>query len=481
MERFLLAALLAVPPSSSWFDLPADVLRDKIRGGFLGQVLGDLNGLEHEMKYIAEPGKVADYTPALPEGAWTDDDTDFEWVYIVEMQRSRTLMLAPRRIAELWKRHINRRFWCANEYARQLMDLGIEPPLTGNRAINPWSEFNISGQFVSESFGLMSPGMPRRAAQLGLNYTHATIDGEPAQATQLFTAMIATAFVTADTNAILDGGFAALDSRSILTQIVRHVRKWHRQNPEDWRTTRRLIKETYTRFGGAERDRNGHELNTAAVIGALLYGNGDFIRTAIAAFNFGWDADNNAATACTIVGVQKGYRWMMGQKWKILDKYRNTSRDDMPENETIVGYADRIVALAEQVILESGGRKETRDGKVLYRISLEKPGNIEPLSDPEAQAAKLRDQLRPQIERAISDGADTQAMARSAYLALCLDLGREIAQDHPAQWEKALAALQSYPKVMQLLFFPRIPSGESLRAKAVAAGLVGPPRQEKIW
>ena len=31
------------------------------------------------MKYIDEPGNVQEYTPALPDGAWTDDDTDIEW------------------------------------------------------------------------------------------------------------------------------------------------------------------------------------------------------------------------------------------------------------------------------------------------------------------------------------------------------------------------------------------------------------------
>ena len=62
--------------------MPADVLRDKIRGGLLGQMLGNLNGIPHEMDYIEEPGNVKEYTPALPEGARTDDDTDFEWVYI---------------------------------------------------------------------------------------------------------------------------------------------------------------------------------------------------------------------------------------------------------------------------------------------------------------------------------------------------------------------------------------------------------------
>ena len=65
------------------------------------------------------------------------------------------------------------------------------------------------------------------------------------------------------------------------------------------------VKEKYVRFGGAMRDKNGYELNTASVIAALLYGQGDPAQTLQTAFNFGWDADCNAATAGTIVGVMK--------------------------------------------------------------------------------------------------------------------------------------------------------------------------------
>jgi len=61
------------------------------------------------------------------------------------------------------------------------MDVGIKPPLTGRIAVNPWSVFNISGQFVCEAFGLIAPGMPQTASKIGLHYTHVTIDGEPAQ------------------------------------------------------------------------------------------------------------------------------------------------------------------------------------------------------------------------------------------------------------------------------------------------------------
>ena len=266
------AAAEELPP----VEMAADALDDKIRGGLLGQILGNLNGLPHEMKYIDEPGAVQRYTPALPDGARTDDDTDIEWVYVTEMHRSGQLVLPPRTIAGLWRRHINRGIWCSNAYARQLIELGIEPPLTGRVALNPWAEFNISGSFLSETFAVVSPCMPRTAARLALNYTQVAIDGEPAQSTQFVTAMIATAFAEDDVGRILDAGVAALDPRSELAAVVAQTRRWCAEHPDpaDWPKTRLLMKQAWQRHGGKMRDRNGYELNTAATVAAMLYGRG---------------------------------------------------------------------------------------------------------------------------------------------------------------------------------------------------------------
>src|SRR6187200_2796721 len=114
----------AAPPSAV-VEIPANVLEDKLRGGMLAQVIGNMNGLPHEFKYINEPGSVERYTPALPSGARTDDDTDIEWVYLREIAASRQDFLPADRVAALWKRHINRKIYCANHYARGLMDLGL--------------------------------------------------------------------------------------------------------------------------------------------------------------------------------------------------------------------------------------------------------------------------------------------------------------------------------------------------------------------
>jgi hypothetical protein len=479
---FLLSGCADVSdPGGEYFDVPADTLEDKIRGGLVGQLIGNLNGLRHEARYIDRPGTVADYTPSLPRGARTDDDTDIEWVYVVEMQKSGELFVPTVRITELWKSHINQRIWSSNQYVRQLMDIGVDPHLTGHSALNPWAGFNISGQFLCEAFALIAPAMPRAAARLGLHYTRVGIDGEPAQTTQLFATMIATAFVTDDLSQVLDAGVAAVDPASEIRAIVEGVRRWHRQYPEDWRATRRLIKETYSRRGGAVRDANGYELNTACTVAALLYGRGDFKETVRIAFNLGWDCDNNAATAATIIGVFLGHAWMMDQGWEIRDLYRNTTRAGMPGDETISTFGDRLIELAGRVILERGGEKLDRGGRVVYRVRREQPSVIERLADPAAELARLRRDLEPEIRDALA-GQDGLLQARAVYLAICLDLYHDLQEEHPDRWSTAVAALSAYPNVLQVLFHQSpTPRGDQLRERAVAAGLDRPAEPMPIW
>ena len=469
-------------PTERTWSIGADVLRDKIRGGLLGQILGDLNGLPHEMKYIAEPGNVTGYTPSLPQGAWTDDDTDFEWVYIKVMEDENCLLLPPQRISRLWKERINKRIWCSNQYARQLMDLGIDPPLTGVAVFNPWADFNISGQFLCETFGLIAPALPQMAAQIGLNYTRVAIDGEPAQTTQLFTSMIALAFLKDDIDSLLDDGLAAIDRDSTVAQIVQDMRDWHRQHQGDWRMTRRLLKERYGKYNGAMRDRNGYELNTGSVIAALLYGEGDFVKTLTTAFNFGWDADNNAATAGTVLGVMKGYRWMLAQGWQIVDRYKNTSRENMPNDETITSFADRLVGLAEKVIVEQGGERAAENGRTIYRVRMQTPACIQHMEGPEGQTAALRARLGSEIDLAMTASAPKEQRARAAYYAICLDLAPSLRQEHPSQWSSALDTLAGCENIVQAIFYHcPTPLGDELRKKAVAAGLAKPSARKDLW
>lgn len=483
LSGFVCLATWALPAQERRVvSIPASVLEDKLRGGLLGQILGDLNGLAHEMKYFEEPGKVTSYTPALPEGAWTDDDTDIEWIYILKIQSSKEVLLSPQAVSDVWKRSINRRFWCSHQYLRQLMDLGFLPPDTGDGRFNPWAEFNLSGQFVSETWGLISPGMPQTAARIGTHYTKVSVEGEAVQSTQLFASMIATAYLTSDIDRILDAGAASVDPKSIMRQIVADVRAWHKQNPADLNATRQKIKEKYTYYGGRdERDRNGVIVNGACTVAALLYGQGDFVPTMIHAFNCGWDADNNAATSGTIIGVIKGKAWFDKQGWQIVDRFRNTSRDNVPEEETITSLGDRILSIAKQVIADHGGKLVQSKDEATYQLRTEPPAMVEPLPDAARQAAIRKRDLLPWIERTLQTSSDQQELARAAYMAICLDAAPELKSKYAARWPIAIAALESYPKLLLAMFHQApIPNGEKIRQRALAAG-VQQPAEQKIW
>jgi len=436
--------------------LPKETVIDKIRGGLLGQIIGNLNGLPHEFRYNSEPGNVLNYIPSLSDGAQTDDDTDFEWLYIYEMQKNRVLLLDADYVANIWKERINAGVWFSNRFARYLMDIGFKPPYTGYTIFNPWAEFNISGQFLCETFGLLAPAMPQTAAKIGLNYTTVAINDEPAQTTQLFTTMISTAFIESNINKILDAGLAALDPKSRVILVINDVRKWHAENPVDWRKTRSLLMEKYNLEGGGLRDFNGYEYNTGSVIAALLYGNGDFAESVKYTFNFGWDADCNAATVGAIMGVRDGYRKMMTQSrnneplWQIVDRYKNTTRDNMPMDETITSFADRLIELFELVNENNGGTKKLQNKIFVYEIPTEKPAPVLLLSGADRKNT-LREELGKQIIADLSS-ADKAVRSKSVYMAVCLDMAEQLKKSHSKSWKTACYDLSGYWKIMNNVF-----------------------------
>src|SRR5690606_41312509 len=166
----------------------------------------------------------------------------------------------------------------------------------------------------------------------------------------------------------IDGLFR-LDTNRRLLAIDEDMKAWYAQYTEDWKKTRQLLWEKYTQENNRFRDTYVSELNTGAILGALLYGRGDFSESLKLAFNFGWDADNNAAQVGTIIGVMDGYRSMMANGWRIVDRYKNTTRDNMPMDETITSFADRLVELFELVNNGKGGTKKlSQEGRMIYEI-----------------------------------------------------------------------------------------------------------------
>ncbi len=455
---------------------PVEEIQDKIRGGLLGQILGNLNGLPYEFKYVLEAGDLKNYVPSLPNGAFTDDDTDFEWVYVYNMQKKRSIFLPYADIHALWKERINRSIWSSNRYARHLMDIDMKPPVTGLMTFNPWADFNVSGQFLCETFGLLAPAMPQTAAKIGLHYTKVAIDHEPAQTTQLFTSMIATAFVENDIHKILNAGIAAIDPQSNTLKIINDVKEWHRQNPINWQESRRLLKAKYTQENSGRRDQNGTELNTGAIIMAFLYGQGDFEETMKFSFNIGWDADCNAATLGSILGASYGYKKMMSQGWMIVDRYKNTTRDNMPMDETITSFADRLIELFELVNETNGGKKTFANQVAVYEIPAENPAPIEKIMTHEVQKLAMQQEYKNEVTNNLLKGTKEQK-AKAVYMAVCLDFDKSLAQKYPKEWESARYELSGYWRVMNNIFFGNFIAHGKLKEKFINAGFKKPNKQ----
>jgi hypothetical protein len=99
---------------------------------------------------------------------------------------------------------------------------------------------------------------------------------------------------------------------------------------------------------------------------------GDFDESLILALNFGWDAEYNVATVEIIIGVTYCYQRMMNHndrynpEWEMVDRYKITTRGNMPMDETITSFADRIIELFEMLNEADGGKKTVVNNKELY-------------------------------------------------------------------------------------------------------------------
>ena len=63
-----------VRASGATVSIPSADLEDRIRGGLLGQIFGNLNGLPHEFKYIDQPGKVEVAADLIRRSRFIADD-----------------------------------------------------------------------------------------------------------------------------------------------------------------------------------------------------------------------------------------------------------------------------------------------------------------------------------------------------------------------------------------------------------------------
>ncbi|MFD0715893.1 ADP-ribosylglycohydrolase family protein [Paenibacillus sp. GCM10027626] len=196
---------------------------------------------------------------------------------------------------------------------------GIPAPQSGSIEQNGAAiAEQIGGQIFIDTWGLVNPCNPKKAADFGEAAARVSHDGEGVHGARFFCAAISKAFETDDINEIIEAGLAQIPPASLYTAVARAVLAFHADNPGDFRACRDMLEREwgYDRYPGV-----CHMIPNAGVcILALIYGQGDFSRTVEIATMCGWDTDCNAGNVGTVLGVACG---MKG----IPDKYRKDIND----------------------------------------------------------------------------------------------------------------------------------------------------------
>lgn len=366
---FAVAFLLA----ASW-RIPIAEYRDKVYASWLGQCVGNIYGLAHEQKYYREPGP--DRFPLgysgwgaarlrQLNGAFSDDDTDVEYMYLLAMERHG---IEPKysELAAFWKRSVHHDVWLANRAAVAAMRYGLEPPWTGRKEFNPhW--FQIDPQLVNEIWAVTAPGMVRYAVAKSDWAARIMADDWGVEPTLFYAAMYSAGFFESDIPKLIAIGRAALPADARFVKMIDAMLALHARYPEDWKAARReVLRLGYLEEPASTRTGTNAHINAAFAILALLYGGGDFQKTLDLACALGFDADNQAATACGLLGVIHGTKGIprgllfpypeLGWTEPLNDRYTVVTREELP-NAGLREMAARMAAQGERVLLAQGGRK----------------------------------------------------------------------------------------------------------------------------
>lgn len=355
---------------------------EKIYAGFLGMDAGMRLGApvenpwwtyERLRDYFGDiRGYLREYKTTHP----ADDDINGPVIFLRALTDNGGLDFTPEMAGENrlnYTRCGRGMFWWGGEDVstehRVYMNLkrGIPVPDSGSIAQNGIvAAEQIGGQIFVDTWGLVCPGDPKRAADFARRMTSVSHDGEGLNGAAFMAACIAAAFTCDSVDAVIDAGLREIPEDCTYRHAVDAVRNFHAAHPEDFRACRDYVD---THWGNDKFPGGYHIIPNAAIcVLALLYGENDLGRTIEVSCMCGFDTDCNASNVGTIMGVLHGLEG-------VPERYRR------PINDTVVlscvsGYLNMLdIPTFTKEMVETACRlrgEETPDW-----IAVPRPGELD--------------------------------------------------------------------------------------------------------
>ena len=357
----LMAAFSGQACRSGYEEISIVELRDKIRGGWAGQMIGVSYGAPTEFRFrgrIIPEDRLPEWNDERIKNSIHQDDLYVEMTFakVLDVQG---LDATTEDFATMF-RDSKYRLWHANLAARRALRRGAAGTESGTPRFNAHAN-DIDFQIESDFIGLMSPGLPQASNDLCHRAGRVMNSGDGILGGAFVSGMYAAAFFESDPRKVVESGYRCLPPESPYGQLIGDVLRWSADSPDDWIAVWHKIEDTWGAQdpcpAGALLPFNiDAKLNGAYIALGLLFGNSDFDETLLISTRAGQDSDCNPSNACGILGVMHGYDGI-AEKWKqgIPDvEEQKFDYTDYSFNTIVESTVSRALAL----VLRNGGRTE---------------------------------------------------------------------------------------------------------------------------
>ncbi|MBE3085442.1 MAG: ADP-ribosylglycohydrolase family protein [Bacteroidetes bacterium] len=311
--------------SSDYKTIRADVLKDKIAGGWAGKMIGVTYGAPTEFRAQAKIySDSIKWKPSDVKGSIWQDDIYVQLTFMMTMDQY-GIDAPAKKFQEMFAK-AGYHLWHANVQARKNYYDSIFAPESGRPDYNFHAD-DIDFQIESDYIGFMSPGMPQTAVKITEKIGHIMNYGDGLYGGIFVAALYSQAFFSNDIPGIIDYALKSIPAESDYYKIVKDVILLHQHYPSDWQAAWKELEDKWDNVdicGAGSPFNIDAKLNGAYIVMGLLYGEGDPLKTMEITTRCGQDSDCNPSNAMAVLGVIKGFKNLPAEFTKGVIEYKDS-------------------------------------------------------------------------------------------------------------------------------------------------------------